>query len=130
MPKFDNSQVLHPVQSGMHDCIPIDIKSAEENGIITEALAAQSYRSLLPAYYEIVLKTKYAKDSETSQMVDIMYGTVFFDFAFIFNNELGILNNISGVIKSKNNTFASMLKATAKIYENKLESLINGIINQ
>jgi hypothetical protein len=130
MPKYNTDQENYctPVQAGMHMyCIPIDIKNAEENGIITEALAAQSYRTLLPAYYEIVLKTKYAKDSDTSQMVDIMYNTVFFDFGYIFNNDLGIMNNILSVIKSKTNTLASTLKATQSIYDKKIDALIKGI---
>lgn len=130
MPKYDAAQERYftPVQAGMHMyCIPVDAKNIEAVGIITEALAAESYRSLIPAYYELALKTRYAKDSETSRMVDIMYETVFFDFGYIFNNDLGIMNNITNVIKSKTNTLGSVLKATSNIYQTKISNLINEI---
>lgn len=130
MPKFNTAQENYytPVQAGMHMyCIPIDVKNPEQNGIITEALAAESYKSLVPQYYEIVLKTKYAKDSQTSQMVDIMYDTVLFDFAYIYNNDISFISNIQSTIQSKNNTIASKLATAKKVSDNKLSTLLEAI---
>ena len=115
MLNMDQPDYVTPVQGGMHIyCIPIDVKNIEQNAIITEALAAESYRSLLPSYFEIILKTRYAKDMETSQMIDIMYDTVAFDIAYIYRHNVSYVESISGIITSRNNTFSSTYKALKK----------------
>lgn len=130
MPMYNESQggYFTPVQSGMHMyCIPTDVKNLDEDGYITEALAAESYRSLMPVYFEIVLKVKYAKDEQTSKMLDIMYETVSFDFGQIFNGELGALTELRNVVVSKNNNYMSINKATSGIYAKKLSQIIEDI---
>ena len=108
----DQPDYVTPVQAGMHIyCIPIDVKDVEQNSIVTEALAAESYRTLLPSYYEIVLKTRYAKDAETSQMIDIIYNTASFDFAYIFRSDTDYSTQFKNMITSKTNTLSSTYKA-------------------
>lgn len=53
-------------------------------GVITEALAAESYRSVFPEYYDIALKGKYSLDQDTANMVDLVLSGRNFDFAFLF----------------------------------------------
>lgn len=53
-------------------------------GVITEALAAESYRSVFPQYYDIALKGKYSVDRDTANMVDLVLSGRNFDFAFLF----------------------------------------------
>ncbi len=111
----DQPDYVTPVQAGMHIyCIPIDVKDIEQNAIITEALAAESYRSLLTSYYEIILKTRYAKDAETSQMIDIIYNTASFDFAYIFRSDTDYSTQFKNIITSKANTLSSTYKAIKK----------------
>lgn len=117
------------VQSGMHMyCIPRDVKDPETVGIITEALAAESYRVLQPAYYEVVLKSRYSKDSASSMMVDLMYNTVVFDFAQIYNSNLGLLTVIQENVKADSNSFAAMFRAAGITAEKKLNELIEGVL--
>ena len=80
--------------------LPNDVNSIDENGMITEALAAESYRVLMPAYYEVVLKTRYVSDSQSSRMIDIMYDTVVFDIGFTYNSTLQYFNAIRSAISS------------------------------
>lgn len=55
-------------------------------GVITEALAAESYRSVFPEYYDIALKGKYSVDQDTANMVDLVLSGRNFDFAFLFGD--------------------------------------------
>ena len=59
---------------GSHDilAVPITATNLERTGIITEALSAESYKRVIPAYYETALKTKYARDDESVQMLDMI----------------------------------------------------------
>ena len=108
-------------------CIPIDVKDPERAAILTEAFAAETYRTLLPQYYEIVLKAKYFKDEASSQMMDIMYDSVNFDFARIYDGKLGLVSTINSTISSQQNTFASAYKGTSKVAAKQLEALLETV---
>ena len=129
-PKMNDAQEDYCawIQGGMHMyCIPIDVKDTERAAILTEAFAAETYRTLLPQYYEIVLKAKYFKDEASSQMMDIMYDSVSFDFARIYDGQLSLLTTINTTISSKQNTFASAYKGASKVAEKKLEQLLETV---
>ena len=54
-------------------------------------MAAESYRLVSPALYEITLKTRYAADSEMSQMFDLIRDGVTFNFGSIYTFDLNRL---------------------------------------
>ena len=130
LPKLNTEQENYytNVQAGMHMyCIPNDVSDKNQTSIITEALAAESYRSLVPAYYEVVLKTRYSQDAETSQMLDMMYDTVVFDFSYIWKNEVSYINSIINMMKNNSNSFSSSYKTLAKAAATQLKKLIETI---
>jgi len=113
------------VQGGMHMyCIPRDVNSIEEDSIILEALAAESYRSLMPAYFEVVLKSRYSKDAQTSQIMDLLYETVDFDFGFIYRSEIPYWSSISELISYKNANFSAAYKTVSNAAKTSLKTLL------
>ena len=66
-------------------CIPVTLPDYERTGIITDALAAESRYTLIPAYYELQLKTKFARDDESAEMLDIIFAGRKFDLALIYD---------------------------------------------
>lgn len=92
MPKLDESQKDY--NTADHNgssvfCIPITCKSMDMTAAALEALCAESYRSVTPAYYEVVLKDKYSRDGETTQMLDMMVANIHLDLATIYGSSLG-----------------------------------------
>jgi len=65
--------------------IPVTLGDIERTGIITDALAAESLYTVIPAYYDIQLKTKLARDDESSEMLDILFAGRKFDLGMIYN---------------------------------------------
>ncbi|MBQ8511060.1 MAG: hypothetical protein IJ497_00465, partial [Clostridia bacterium] len=60
---------------------------AAHPGISSDAwLAAESYRSVFPQYYDIALKGKYSVDKDTANMVDLVLAGRNFDFSFLFGD--------------------------------------------
>lgn len=51
---------------------------------IFEALAAESYKQVYPAYYDQALKGKYSSDPTTAEMVELIMAGRAFDFSFQF----------------------------------------------
>jgi ABC-type glycerol-3-phosphate transport system substrate-binding protein len=77
VPKYDEDQENYMTTMSVYNngsiSIPITNADLERTGIILEALAAESSYTLMPAYYEITLKTKLSRDNESADMLDILF---------------------------------------------------------
>jgi ABC-type glycerol-3-phosphate transport system substrate-binding protein len=82
-PKYSEQQEnYYTLTSGTGvSVLPVTMDTArfEKVGLLIEALARDSYRGVLPAYKETTLKTKYARDEDSSDMLDIIFGSLTFD---------------------------------------------------
>lgn len=56
--------------------------------MIFEALCAESYKTVYPAYYDTALKGKYSTDKVTAEIVDLTMAGRKFDFAFQFGTTI------------------------------------------
>ena len=88
-PKRDEAQKEHistvSVRSTNSLCFPVTVPDFERTGIITDALACESYHTLIPAYYDVQLKTKFARDDESSEMLDLIFAGRKFDLALLYD---------------------------------------------
>ena len=76
--------------------VPITVPNPETTGLILEALTYESRYVLLPAYYDITLKTKFARDEESAAMIDIILGNRLYDLGDIYNwGATGIFDSIA-----------------------------------
>ena len=124
LPKYDESQKEYNsmVSIGCANSIAIPTTAnAERSGAVIEALSAESYYTLTPAYYDIVLKTKNARDDASSEMLDIIFNNRIFDIAYMFDWG-GIIGSINGLKTDGNisSTIDSKLKAAEKELEKTL----------
>nr|MBQ4319325.1 hypothetical protein [Clostridia bacterium] len=90
-PKFDEQQ--EDYLSLVHDgttiyCIPITVGDLDFAAAVAEALAAESYRVVTPAFYEVALKTKYTRDDVSSRIIDMIYNSATTDFLYANNYSL------------------------------------------
>ena len=88
-PKRDENQKEYissvSVRSTNSLCVPTTVNDFERTGIITDALAAESLYTLIPAYYDVQLKTKLARDDESSEMLDIIFAGRKFDLGLLYD---------------------------------------------
>ena len=124
LPKYDESQKEYNsmVSIGCANSIAIPTTAnAERCGAVIEALSAESYYTLTPAYYDIVLKTKNARDDASSEMLDIIFDNRIFDIAYMFDWG-GIIGSINGLTTDGkiSSTIDSKLKAAEKELEKTL----------
>ncbi len=82
-PKYDEEQAdYHVLVSGAGVAtIPVTLpEDRRENvGILLDALCRDSQQNLLPTYKEVVLKTKYARDEDSAEMLDIIFDSLTYD---------------------------------------------------
>ncbi|MHB1153126.1 MAG: hypothetical protein ACYCWE_19550 [Eubacteriales bacterium] len=85
-PKYDENQEKYETfsKTGYGTfAIPSVVSDGEMSAIITAALNAESYKKVVPAYYDVALKTKYSRDDESAEMLDIIRKGFDMDFACV-----------------------------------------------
>ena len=128
-PKLDESQdEYYTMVDGYHSAlaVPKSVQNLEFVGIITEALNAESYKTVFPAYYEVALKTKYTYDDESIQMLDMIVDSRVFDFGYVYDAFKGmsfIFQRLIGDNKSKDfeSYYAQNSSAAIEYYNDLLE---------
>ena len=69
--------------------IPITSRNPSRTGLIAEAMAAEGYKQIYPAYYEVALKVKYLHDDESVQALDIIVNSRTIEFSYTYDNWQG-----------------------------------------
>lgn len=71
-PKPDESQENYYVYSNypIPFVVPSTATDLNRTGIVLEALSYEGYKTVIPNYYEIMIQTKYVRDTETIDMLD------------------------------------------------------------
>lgn len=128
-PKLNEDQIGH--YTGYSDvgascvAIPKIHPDKEFACAVTEAFAAESYRKVTTAYFETALKEKYSRDSQSSQMLDMIREGIVFDFGFYYGSQLGDPDIIMrSVVSGGKNNYTSMYKTLSRIYEKKMTDLL------
>lgn len=106
-------------------CFPITVNDLEMCSIIIEALAAESYKQVVPAYYEVALKSKYSRDDESAEMLDIIRDGLVFNFGAINSANIGgPVQLIRQVVASPQGNYARIAKSNEKTISKRLEKLL------
>jgi len=109
-------------------CIPIDSKNPEMTSAVLEALAAQSYRTVTPAYFDVALKNRYSRDAQTAEMMDLIEQSVLINFESLYNESIGnpwfVLRTL---MPQKNSNFASYWATNSKVITKMLQKAVEKI---
>ncbi|MCL2814084.1 MAG: hypothetical protein FWD23_05740 [Oscillospiraceae bacterium] len=129
-PKLDENQKSYLTHVGGASpimCIPITNGENNRTGYVLEAMSIASYNIAVPAYYDIALKTKYSRDDDSSEMLDIILESRMYDISYYAGNSL--ISMIAPMITKVEHNFASVYeKQSANIFKN-LQKIIDKLIN-
>ena len=107
-PKLDENQKSYLTHVGGASpimCIPGTNSDLDRTGYILEAMSIASYNIAVPAYYEIALKTKYSRDDNSSEMLDIILESRMYDMSYYAGSSL--IQIITPLITNTEHNFAS-----------------------
>lgn len=118
-PKADEAQGRYytRVSGGWIKMVPSHAPDPGRTSVILEAMAAESRNSVLPAFKETNLKTKFARDDESAEMLDIVFGSavadlgdiMFFDICVAFVEETRGNGNFASLAEKKSASFQKIL---------------------
>ncbi len=129
MPKYDSAQedyITYSIGPSLC-CIPNTAADPERTGAIIDAINFYTHEEVLPAYYEVALKSKYARDNDTAEMLDIIRENTFYDFGFIYGTPIGAVADIFGnaLILDKRESFSSYYASLENKFKTSLETMLD-----
>ena len=128
MPKLDETQPHYNTR--IHDSctlfgVPVSVSGTECLSATLEALASEAFKEVTPAYYEIALKVKFTRDSDSGRMIELCHENVTIDFAAQWSNKLGDINHFfRGRADAKEESIASTIAKNSKIWTKTMDKLI------
>ncbi len=106
-------------------------KTEYENvGLICEAFAFSTYVDLLPVYKDVALKNKAAASPDESEMVDLIWDSIFYDFGVLcWESYIAdkIVNELFMNGSTANVSFLTTLQSSVKQYEDALHDAVKGL---
>lgn len=131
-PKYNAEQEKYYSMVNGHSTmmsVPITVADSERTGVIIEALASESHRTVIPTYAEIVTKVKYSRDNDTSLMIDYILGSRTYNFGYVYTGPTGMGFILTSLMDGRNNNFSSAYakieKSTVKHFENVISAYKN-----
>ncbi len=118
-PKYDEAQKEYYSRVSYYwaTIVPTTNSHLDMTGTILEALNCESANTVIPAYYEIALKTKVSRDEESSDMLDLILENRIVDIGdTILCGEIRD-GFIYQMFKSNNSDIVSQIKKKEKILQ-------------
>ena len=89
-------------------------------------MAAQSWRTVTPTFFDLALKHRYSRDPETSAMLDLIKDSVYINFESLYNQSIGYpWDVLRRLMPAKNSNFASYWAKSQKIINTALKDAID-----
>lgn len=127
MPKYDEAQDgyrTETVDTTSILLVPSTIRDPELVGLALEALNYESQKLVTPAYFDVAMQSKYARDEESKEMMQIVRDSIYFDFGYIFAGAIG--GGINSIMESavSGKGLASVWAANEGTMEKGLDKLL------
>ena len=125
LPKYDKKQAnyttyVHCISSTM--VIVQSFKQFDEMSKVIETMAILSSKSVIPTYYELVLKRKTIRDEESAGMLDIIFSNRTYDLANYYE-KIGLMYTFQAAVDSKTSSFASSYNKQVRRAGKELEKI-------
>jgi hypothetical protein len=131
LPKYDEAQQSYVGRmiDGWINVVPATNTKLEMTGTILENLGAESKNTVIPALYDIALKTKYSRDEESSAMLDIIFENVTVDLGdtvwqsdirgtlsnMCLNGKTGFASQAEKMVKKSDSIITKAIEAIDKV---------------
>ena len=92
-------------------------------GATLELMAAESYKQVTPAFYDIVLKSKYSNAPDDAEMYDLILSSFTISFGYCYSTVS--LGKIGSLFRDITIDLAQTYEANEEVYQTALETLID-----
>ncbi len=107
--------------------VPTTCEDTTRISIIIEAWAAESHDTLLPAYYDNCMTTRYAKDAITSDILDMIFASRTYDLGICFGWG-NLVERLTSLTYNGSTDFVSMYKANGTQAKTKIDRFMDNFV--
>jgi hypothetical protein len=129
-PKYDlNQQDYLPNVYGLGVpiiCVPSTNGDFENTGMFLEAFSYEGYRTVIPEYYENLLKTKSARDDESEDMIDFIFGNLHYDMGTLLNID-SFTQTVASLSDGKTFNIASLIERNKPRLQRAIDKILDDI---
>ncbi len=126
-PKWDEAQENYYTMSDGSSplaAIPITVADPEFSGMITEALAAESWKKVDPAIFDVALKVRGVRDQRSLDAINLAISGSVSDFGFVYGNYSAMGFVVSDLMGNKKNNFASHFASKKASWEKMIDDVV------
>ena len=127
-PKLDETQrAYHSLvaDNALIGSIPSASQNLDKIGAVLEVLSSETWRTVMPAWYETSLKIKYSRDNVAAQIIDLIHDSTTTNFIYAYSNPLSGTGQIMrGMVSDNNTDYASAVAKKEKVSKKSLEKVI------
>ena len=124
-PKYNEDQSEYRTMvDGSHEAMAVGKNAIDLEfvGTMTEVLCAESYKKVMPAYYDVCLKQRYASSQEDAEMIDLCVASRVFDLGYVYDNWNGVSFDFEQLLRDTNKQditsfYAAKEKAAVAYYD-------------
>ena len=123
-PKLDESQESY--YAGYNDrlfAVPKTASDLDRTAVIIEAMSAEGWKKVFPAYYEIAMKNKYLADDDSIKILDMIYSSRVLSFDYIYGIKYYMMLNDLLNTKKPSKDFASYYDKSVGAVEKVLKNI-------
>ena len=129
-PKWNEEQAeYHTMADGNHTSLAVPKTVGDDRiefvGVITEAMCAESYKILLPAYYDEALKLKGTRDDESIKMIEYVVDSCVYDMGYVYDNWKGLSFLLQQLVSNGDTNFESYYASKSSSALAHYEKVIN-----
>ncbi len=132
LPKYDAAQESYRSRINNHTgvifSIPVSNYNPNNTALLLDAMAAKGRYTILPAYYDINLTGKVIRDTESFEMLDIIFSNRVYDVG-ILNNIGGYMGNITTMVFKSQDNIVSTIEKAMKIATSDINKIIKNFGN-
>lgn len=131
MPKYDEAQASYGeyISNGWTTAYAIPMTNGEpaRTGVILETLSGYSTDTVRQALYEVSLSAKLVRDTDSVEMLDIIFGSKSYDWAVDFTWGSGFASLYNGIYTAKKNNYVSTAEKKAQSLEKSITDLMEKV---
>lgn len=106
-PMFDAAQGAYYTTSNDASmvCVPVaETERLDGIGFIVEAICRESTDTVAKVFYEKALKSRYAPDPESTEMIELIRRSLTYDFGWVYSTQTGVSGNQYQTMMNEGNT--------------------------
>ncbi|MBQ8641134.1 MAG: extracellular solute-binding protein [Clostridia bacterium] len=130
MPKYyeDDDSYHSPmnIYPGIIMCVPRNAANTDYIGTVIDLLAAESNKTVMPSFYDMVLDTKLTRDEMSAAMLDIIFETRVYDLGLIWDfggfrtaivtpNHIEVASTVASVTTAAETQIAELYQTISEI---------------